>query len=81
MYERRDKRGRRIGANWWREYNVGLVHDHNDNIERLAGENHQMEPAEFRETHPLLTLKHCLVSNKGMAQEPEHPNETEVNLT
>lgn len=25
--ERRDKRGRRIGYNWWREYNVTLLRD------------------------------------------------------
>lgn len=27
MSDRRDKRGRRIGYNWWREYNVGLLRD------------------------------------------------------
>lgn len=71
MRERRDKRGRRIGYNWWREYNCLIVRDYNDAVAALAGQNHQMEPAEFREAHPLLTLKESLIRNKGMAQEPD----------
>lgn len=64
---RRDKRGRRIGYNWWREYNCRMLYDYNDAVAVLDGENHQMEPDEFRAAHPRLTLKQCLVGNAGMA--------------
>lgn len=44
--------------------NVALVHDFNDSVAALAETNHQMEPDEFHEAHPLLTLKECLIANK-----------------
>lgn len=69
--DRVDKRGRRIGWNWWREYNVGLVHEHNDNVEKHREDNHQMEPEEFAAANPLLTLKECLIANAGMQREPD----------
>lgn len=67
--ERRDKRGRRIGYNWWREYNTAIVRDHNDAVAALAETNHQMEPDEFREAHPLLTLKATLIANAGQREQ------------
>lgn len=71
MSSRRDKLGRRIGYNWWREYNVRQMHDYNLAVEALDGKNHQMEPDEFRLAHPLVTFKQCLVGNAGMHQPPE----------
>lgn len=61
--ERRDSLGRKIGYNWWREYNARMVRDHNDAVAAIEGTNHQMEPDEFRSTYPLLTLKECLIRN------------------
>jgi len=66
MTGRRDKRGRRIGRNWWREFVTALVQDHNDAVDRLDGFNHQMEPDEFRAAHPYITLKQCLTEHRGM---------------
>lgn len=69
--ERRDTLGRRIGFNWWREMNVTQMQDYNFSTDALDGENHQMEPDEFRAAHPRLTLKQCLVGNAGMHRAPE----------
>lgn len=66
MRVRRDKRGRRIGRNWWREYNCSLLRDAEDAWQRLYGMNHQMELDEFLETHPRPTLKQYLLLNQGM---------------
>ena len=66
LTERRDKRGRRIGYNWWREFNVQMMRDYNDSVDACDGENHQMEPDEFRSAHPYVTFKQCLVGNAGM---------------
>lgn len=68
---RRDKRGRRIGYNWWRVYITEIVNDHNHHVAALREDNHQMEPDEFSEAHPLLTLKACLIGHAGMNHEPE----------
>lgn len=65
---RRDKRGRKIGRNWWREYNVGIVRDANDAIDSHAEDDHQMEPDEYREAHPYVTLKATLINNRGMEE-------------
>lgn len=62
---RLDKRGRRIGHNWWREYNTALLRDAEDAWQRLYGMNHQMEPDEFRAAHPRPTLKQFLTLNRG----------------
>lgn len=65
-YVRRDKRGRRIGANWWRElimsqYNAAW-HDRDEREQ----DNHQMEPAEFAAYWPKPRLKDFLVGNAGL---------------
>ena len=65
---RRDRLGRRIGRNWWREYNTAIVRDANDAIDAIKGTNHQMEPDEFRSVHPYVTLKATLIHNAGMHQ-------------
>lgn len=70
MTVRRDALGRRIGRNWWREYNTAIVRDYNDAIDVLNGQNHQMEPDEFRAAHPKATLKATLIHNKGMSRAP-----------
>jgi hypothetical protein len=46
--------------------NTAIVRDHNDAVDAIKGTNHQMEPDEFREVHPYLTLKATLLHNKGM---------------
>lgn len=66
MIERRDSRGRRIGYNWWREMNVTIMSDYNSAINAINGTNHQMEPDEFSEAHPKVTLKELLVGSAGM---------------
>lgn len=83
--ERRDKRGRRIGYNWWREYNTeALLHaEHAWQALResslpahgVAGTAHsevamyQLSEAEFRELYPRPTLKQFLTDNAGINQE------------
>lgn len=61
---RRDKLGRRIGRNWWREYVVDTLRcaDHAWWLEAEAASNGwATELAEFRAGHPRPTLKACLV--------------------
>lgn len=81
--ERRDKRGRRIGRNWWREMNCEMLQHSEDAWQSMrfsglpaygvAGAAHsgaamyQLSEAEFRELHPRPTLKAFLIGNKGMA--------------
>ena len=69
--ERLDSRGRKIGRNWWREYNTTALRDYNDSVDCIAGTNHQMEPDEFRSAYPLVNLKQLLIGNAGMRHEPE----------
>lgn len=67
--ERRDKRGRRIGYNWWREYNCSLLLDAD-----LAWQRHReavcngwaTEEAEFAADNPRPNLKDFLVRNAGI---------------
>lgn len=70
MTVRRDRRGRRIGYNWWREYNMGLFLDLHFVAEQHREDNHQMEPDEYSAAYPLPQLKVLLVQNKGMNQPP-----------
>ncbi len=69
---RRDRRGRRIGYNWWREYNCGLLLDarHAREAQRENGEGLQMEDEEFAARYPVPTLKAFLIENAGMNREP-----------
>lgn len=69
MSARRDKRGRRIGYNWWRDYNCDLLFSANAAWERQCEEvalGYATETAEYAETHPRPTLKEFLVSNAGL---------------
>lgn len=71
---RRDKRGRRIGYNWWREYNCSLLLDATLTWERQCEEvaiGYATEIAEYAELHPRPTLKNFLLANKGINTEPE----------
>lgn len=84
---RRDKRGRKIGHNWWREYNTSLWRDAHDAwLHRresslpafgAAGAAHsdvccyQLSDREYRELYPEPTLREMLVANKGMNAEQE----------
>lgn len=69
MTVRRDKRGRRIGYNWWREYNTELwfAADQAWLMRREeAAIGYATEEAEFAAENPRPTLKHMLLNNKGM---------------
>lgn len=63
---RLDRRGRRIGYNWWREYNMSAFTSALLDVEAHREDNHQMEPDEYDEAFPLPQLKHFLIANKGM---------------
>ena len=67
--ERRDRRGRRIGYNWWREYNYSLLLDATFAWERLCEEAtslYETEVAEYAAENPRPNLKDFLVRNAGM---------------
>lgn len=71
---RRDKRGRRIGYNWWREYNVNMLFEATQVWERECERvalGYDTETAEYAAEHPLPTLKEFLLGNKGMHREPD----------
>lgn len=67
--DRRDSRGRRIGYNWWREYNCSLLLDATliwEAQREAACNGWATEEREFLETHPRPTLKQYLMLNRGM---------------
>ena len=69
---RRDKRGRRIGYNWWREYICELLWTATAAWEReaeAAAIGYGTELAEFAAEHPRPTLKEFLTRNKGMGKD------------
>lgn len=70
---RRDKRGRKIGRNWWREHNCSILLDATLAWE-LACESvalgYATETTEYAEQYPRPTLKAFLIHNKGMADPP-----------
>lgn len=69
---RLDKRGRRIGYNWWREYNCSMLLDATLTWERDAEQEthgYGTEMAEYREAHPMPTLKSFLLANAGIHRE------------
>lgn len=74
MSVRRDSLGRRIGYNWWREYNNELFFlataVWEEQCEAVAL-GHATETAEFQQSNPRPTLKSLLLANKGMAQPRE----------
>lgn len=66
---RRDKRGRRIGHNWWRSYNCDLLLDATLVWERVAEEatlGYGTELREYEAENPRPNLKDFLLRNKGM---------------
>ena len=70
---RRDKRGRVIGYNWWREYNCSMLLDAELTWQALAEtvtQGYETEMAEYRIDYPRPTLKAMLLGNKGMHREP-----------
>ncbi len=71
---RRDKRGRRIGHNWWRVYNCTLLLDarHAREALRENGGGLQMEDDEFALAYPQPTLKAFLIANAGMSTDPDN---------
>lgn len=65
--ERLDKRGRRIGYNWWREFIVGSWSDANQLwLSKRENEaiGYKTEEREFAESNPRPTLKFFMVSNR-----------------
>lgn len=65
---RRDRLGRRIGRNWWREHIVDMLRcaDHAWYLEAEAfSGGNATELAEFRELKPRPQLKAYLVQLKG----------------
>lgn len=69
---RRDRLGRRIGYNWWREYNYELwlaaTQVWEQQVEEVAL-GYDTEIAEYELLHPRPTLKQFLLANKGMTDE------------
>lgn len=66
---RYDSIGRRIGYNWWREYNTDLLlHARHAWEEQRENEalGYGTEMSEFAEQNPRPTLKAFLLANKGM---------------
>lgn len=64
MLERRDRRGRRIGANWWREWIVSewfLAHHAWEQAAEYVSCGYATELREYTETHPRPTLKEFMV--------------------
>lgn len=71
---RRDSRGRRIGFNWWRDYNCALLLDATLAWERQCEDatyGYATEIAEYAAISPRPTLRAFLTANKGMFTEPQ----------
>lgn len=65
---RRDKRGRRIGRNWWREMIVDAwrcAHDAWEAAREAACNGWATEEAEWAADHPRPTLKSFMVGLAG----------------
>lgn len=74
MLDRLDKRGRKIGHNWWRTYNCDLLYHATNVWEERCEEvaiGYATEMEEFMAEHPRPTLKEFLIANKGMNQQKE----------
>lgn len=68
---RRDKRGRRIGYNWWREFITSeffLATAVWESQCEAAAMGYPTETAEFAAENPRPTLKALLLGHKGMNQ-------------
>jgi hypothetical protein len=73
LVTRRDRRGRRIGHNWWRELNCELLLDADLTWQRereAASSGYPAEERDFAEANPRPTLKAFLLANKSMNVEP-----------
>lgn len=71
--QRRDKRGRRIGCNWWRDHVTDLLHYAAAAWEReceAVALGYDTETAEYAAEHPRPTLKQVLLGHKGMNRQP-----------
>lgn len=67
--ERRDRLGRRVGYNWWRDYNCTLLLDATLAWERAAESEtsgYETELAEYAAKNPRPNLKNFLIQNAGM---------------
>lgn len=63
--ERLDKRGRRIGFNWWREHIVGSWSGANElwlATREDVAIGYKTEEREFAELNPRPTLKHFMIT-------------------
>lgn len=68
---RRDRRGRRIGHNWWREYITDLLFCAAATWERqceAVALGYAVETAEYALLNPRPTLKAYLIEHRGMSQ-------------
>lgn len=66
---RRDRFGRRIGYNWWRDYNCSILLDATLVWERQCEEATSLYHAEvedYRREFPVPNLKQFLIANRGM---------------
>lgn len=74
MTQRRDRRGRRIGFNWWREMNCTLLLDADlawQADREAVAIGYATEMAEYAAVHTRPTLKAFLIGNRGMMQNPD----------
>ena len=85
---RLDKRGRKVGYNWWREHNTNLFRDAHDawSARRESGglvfgvagtakghvAYYQLSDEEYARLHPQPTYKELLIANAGMGEEGEY---------
>lgn len=70
---RRDSLGRKIGHNWWREMNTGLLFDATllwENQREAEAVGYETEERAFEATNPRPNLKEFLEANRGF-QKPE----------
>lgn len=71
---RRDSLGRRIGRNWWREYNCGLLLDATllwEAQAEAATLGYTTEMNEYEAENPRPNLKAFLLGNAGMTTRQE----------
>lgn len=68
---RRDKLGRRIGRNWWREFIMDTYYAARANWERgleATAIGYPREEREYREKYPPPRLKDLLIQNAGLVR-------------
>jgi len=70
---RRDRLGRRVGYNWWREMNVALLFDATllwEQQREAEAVGYETEERAFEQANPRPNLKEFLKANRGF-QKPE----------